>query len=171
MVIGICFEPGTAVAKERSGGFIPEYYIIKTKDGRRMRLTNVTFERRGDQLVIRSSSGFESTHEFSNIKKITAVGGKKGSHFLEGMAYGALAGLVVGGLFAGASAARSCDNAGDPGDCRNLRTLSMILGPTALPVVGGLAGLGVGALLPKVRKVNILPSLKVRPHVSSRFPN
>lgn len=142
--------------------FQPDYYSIKMKNGKKHKIEGSRLEKHGDLLAVISKDGaFESTYHMREIKEVAAVGGRKGSHALAGMGYGALGGLVIGGAIAGGFATQSCGGSGDPGDCRAFNKAGMIIAPTGLAIVGGLLGLGVGAVLPKKKKIIIIPSVSI----------
>lgn len=107
----------------------------------------------------------ESAEGTSHIddQDIVRIKGKsnqaEGRQVLKGALYGAATGATLGLIPAVAIWTNDCQNSGDVGDCKVLKGFGGIFLGGGI-AAGTLIGAGIGALVPKYHKVQIMPSFQ-----------
>lgn len=165
-ILWIPIHPNLLLAKETINletldQFDPGYrYKIYFKDSKKpLQVNGSQLKKDESGLSIESAEG--STHlDDQDILKIKGRTQRpQGSHVLKGALYGGITGTALGLIPAVAFWSDDCSTSGDYGDCKGLKQAGSIF------LVGGIAsgvliGAGIGALVPKYHKVQIMPTFQ-----------
>ncbi len=165
-ILWIPIHPNVLMAKETIAletldkfdpGYRYKIYFKNSKKTLQVNGSQLTKDESG--LSIESAEGI--THfDNQDVLKIKGRTQKpQGSQVLKGALYGGITGTALGLIPAVAFWSDDCSSSGDYGDCKGLKQAGSIF------LIGGIAsgilvGAGIGALVPKYHKVQIVPTFQ-----------